>query len=212
MKLVIGNKNYSSWSLRAWILLTHFKLPFNEIRIPLFTDKTLEQMLDYCPAQRVPALIDENTQVWDSLAICEYINEQYLTGTGWPKEAVRRAYARSICAEMHAGFYAMREEMPMNCRRRPAKIQLSTNAENDIARIIAIWSDCLHQSTGPYLFDEFSIADAYFLPVVIRFSIYQIEVPHRIMNYMSAMMALESYQQWLNAAIDEKEVIACEEV
>ena len=158
------------------------------------------------------ALIDDETQVWDSLAICEYINEQYLAGKGWPKRLERRACARSICAEMHAGFYAMREEMPMNCRRRPAKIHLSANAKKDIERIIAICTDCLDQSTSQYLFDEFSIADAYFLPVVIRFYVYQIEVPKSIANYMSAMMALKSYQRWLNAAIEEKEVIACEEV
>ncbi|WP_448566792.1 glutathione S-transferase family protein [Thalassotalea ganghwensis] len=212
MKLVIGNKNYSSWSLRPWILLSHFNVSFEEIRIPLFTDDTLNNMANYCPNNKVPVLIDEDIHIWDSLAICEYINEQYLANKGWPIDIKQRAMARALCAEMHSGFMALREEMPMNCRRQASKIAYSSAAQRDIERIIAVWSDCLSRSKGDYLFDTFSIADAYFLPIVIRFTIYQVDVPTNISNYIACLMKLPAYQDWLSAAKIESEVIACEEI
>ena len=212
MKLVIGNKNYSSWSLRPWVLLSHFNVPFSEHRITLFTDDMKQNMSELCPNDKVPVLIDNHHKIWDSLSICEYINEAYLSNNAWPAAPLARAKARSICAEMHSGFNALRHEMPMNCRRTTAKIPLSDNALSDIKRIIELWNDCLSQSEGDFLFDNFSIADAFYLPVVVRFSIYSINVPSNIQRYMNTMLALPAYQQWHSAAKSEIEIIECEEV
>lgn len=212
MKLIIGNKNYSSWSLRSWILLSYFEQHFSEHKITLFTDDMKAKMNNYCPNYKVPVLIVEQHQIWDSLAICEYLNEEKLENKAWPSLPLVRAKARSICAEMHSGFNAMRHEMPMNCRRNKGSIVLTDAAQNDIKRIISIFSDCLSTSNGPFLFGNFSIADAFYLPVVIRFDIYNISVPVIIRTYMDQMIALPAYQRWLNAAKDEAEVIECEEV
>lgn len=212
MKLIIGNKNYSSWSLRPWILLSYFEQTFSEHKITLFTDDMTTNMSDYCPNYKVPVLIIEQHKIWDSLAICEYLNEEKLDNKAWPAQALLRAKARSICAEMHSGFNAMRNEMPMNCRRAKGEIVLTEAAQQDVNRIITIWSDCLNQSSGPFLFDKFTIADAYYLPVVIRFDIYNISVPAAIRTYMEHMLALPAYQLWLNAAKAEPEIIDCEEV
>lgn len=212
MQLVIGNKNYSTWSLRPWLLLTHFDIHFDEHFIALFQDNMLDKMQDYCPNNKVPVLIDNQQKIWDSLAICEYINEQYLQGNGWPNEPQKRAIARAICAEMHSSFFSLREEMPMNCRRIPAKIALTSQAQQDIERIKDLWTECLSQHSGGYLFDQFSIADVFFMPVVVRFTIYQIPVSAKIQTYIDNMLSLPAYQLWLNDAINEKYVIEEEEV
>ena len=211
MQLVIGNKNYSSWSLRPWLLLSQFEIKFDEHFISLFTNNMLQAMKDYCPNNKVPVLIDEQVSVWDSLAICEYINEQHLDNKAWPSEIKSRATARAICAEMHSGFFAIRNEMPMNCRRSPSSIELTTAAHNDIERINTIWQDCLAQHKGTFLFDEFSIADAFFMPVVVRFTIYKISVSNEIQKYMDSMLSLPAYRKWLNDAIKEPQIIAEEE-
>lgn len=212
MKLIIGNKNYSSWSLRPWMLLSYFNQTFSEHKITLFTDDMEAKMSNYCPNYKVPVLITEQQRIWDSLAICEYLNEEKLDKKAWPSSPLVRAKARSICAEMHSGFNAMRHEMPMNCRRNKGSIMLTDSAQNDIKRIIAIFSDCLNTSKGPFLFGNFTIADAFYLPVVIRFDIYNISVPIVIKTYMDQMIALPAYQLWLNEAKNESEVIECEEV
>jgi len=212
MQLVIGNKNYSSWSLRPWLLLSQFNIKFDEHFISLFSDNMLEAMKEYCPNNKVPVLIDDHARVWDSLAICEYINEQYLDNKAWPSDRISRATARAICAEMHASFFAVREEMPMNCRRSPSSIELTSNAYKDIERIQTIWQDCLAQHKGKFLFDEFSIADAFFMPVVVRFTIYQIAVSKEIQQYMDEMLSLPAYKKWLKGAINETQIIEEEEV
>jgi len=211
MQLVIGNKNYSSWSLRPWLLLTQFDITFDEHFISLFTDNMLQAMQDYCPNNKVPVLIDEQLSIWDSLAICEYINEQCLDQKAWPSDTQLRATARSICAEMHSGFFSIRAEMPMNCRRKPSKIELSAGAINEIERIKEIWQACLTPHQGDFLFENFSIADAFFMPIVVRFHIYQIAVSEEINRFMNTMLSLPSYQQWLNDAKNEQQVIAEEE-
>ncbi len=212
MELVIGNQNYSSWSLRPWVLLKQFNIEFTQRKIALFTDKTLQEMSSVCPNNKVPVLIDQQEKIWDSLAICEYINEQYLHGKAYPEKALDRAKARSICAEMHTSFFALRSEMPMNCRRTPKAINYSQDCQNDINRILAIWQECLAQSSGPCLFGAFSIADAFYLPVVSRLHSYQVTVPENIKNYMNHMLTLPAYQLWLEAAKAEQEVIEDGEV
>ena len=223
MELVIGNKNYSSWSLRPWLLLTYFEVKFSEIHIKLFSDDMHDKMEKYCPNKKVPVLIDNkissNFKVWDSLAICETINEQYLDGRALPKNINERVLARSICSEMHAGFFALRNELPMNCRRKPSSIKLTEAVQQDISRVIQIWLNCLslhNESLGEdnnqFLFGEFSIADAYFMPVVSRFNSYAIEVPQQVKQYINKMLSLPAYQQWKKAAESEKEVIAVAEI
>jgi glutathione S-transferase len=223
MQLVIGNKNYSSWSLRPWLLLTYFEVTFSEIHIKLFSEEMHEKMKKYCPNKKVPVLIDrqiaEGFTVWDSFAICEYINEQYLNGQAWPDEINSRAYARSICSEMHGGFVPLRNEMPMNCRRKQTPIKLSNAAKEDISRIIEIISSCLSTYSDSqkikdnyFLFGKFSIADAYFMPVVSRFNSYAIEVPHQVEQYIKRMLSLPAYQKWQTAAESEKEIIAVAEI
>jgi glutathione S-transferase len=224
MKLIIGNKNYSSWSLRAWLLMRHFNVDCSEQYIRLFSDNMKEQMTEFCPNYKVPVLIDENKnelghtkviKIWDSLAICEYVNEQYLDGKAWPESIAQRAIARSICAEMHAGFFNFRQELPMNCRRTPATIVYSLETQQEINRIIALLQECLltrYQTSEGFLFGKFSIADAYYMPVVSRFTSYQIVVPDDIKQYMELMLTLPAYQQWQALAEQEVEVIESGEV
>ena len=213
MQLIIGNKNYSSWSLRPWLLMEHFSLAFEERQRWLFTAQMKEEMQRFSPSLKVPVLVDNGLTIWDSLAICEYLNDQYLEGKGWPQAVADKALARSICAEMHAGFFAVREEMPMNVRRAIAPITLSEQAMSEITRIIAIFSQCLDaHPEGDYLFGEFSIADAFFMPIVIRFSIYQIEVPRSVEQYLDRMLNLPAYKTWQADAMAEKAVIEVAEV
>jgi glutathione S-transferase len=223
MKLVIGNKNYSSWSLRPWLLMTHYQLTFTEQRIKLFADDMKEKMSGVCPNFKVPVLVEESINninnskltVWDSLAICEYINEKYLAGKAWPSNLEQRAKARSICAEMHGGFFSLRDELPMNCRRKISSLKVTNNTQADINRIIELWQQCLSKNSNTtkstFLFGDFSIADAYYMPIVARFNSYQIEVPTLVRRYMDTMLALPAYQQWYEAAKQENEVIDCEE-
>jgi glutathione S-transferase len=218
MKLVIGNKNYSSWSLRPWILLRHFTIPFDEQNINLFADNMREQMEPFCPNFKVPALMDYDINVWDSLAICEYINDSYLDNAGWPKDLQERAQARAISAEMHAGFIHLRSELPMNCRRTPSPITLSEGAKDDIKRINEILQKYLsavtthNEDDDTFLFGAFSVADAMYLPVLSRFQSYQIEVPPIVQQYMKLMLKLPSYKQWLRSAVAEVEVISDSEI
>lgn len=209
MQLIIGNKNYSSWSLRPWLLMQHFSVPFSEQPIWLFSDQMTAQMLQHSPSLKVPVLQDKELKIWDSLAICEYINEQYLANKAWPQAAGTRATARSICAEMHSGFFAIRSEMPMNCRRTPGPIDLSAPAQLEIKRIISIFNQCLSANAeeNSFLFGDFSIADAFFMPIVIRFTSYQITIPEVVQQYFTKMLALEAYQPWLEQAVAESAVI-----
>ncbi len=214
MQLVIGNKNYSSWSLRPWMLLQHFDIAFDEQYIWLFSAQMRSDMQRYSPSLKVPVLIDDGLKVWDSLAICEYISEQYLQGNGWPIAVSERSLARSICAEMHSGFNAIRSEMPMNCRREPSAIALTNQALLEIKRVIEIFNQCLEQSsnTGDFLFGEFSIADAFYMPIVARFNCYAIDVPNNVNKYMQTMLELPAYRHWLMQAKSEEAVIEAAEI
>jgi len=212
MELIIGNKNYSSWSLRGWLMLEGFNLPFEEKKLLLFTDEFYHTLGDYHAADKVPVLVDEEVTVWDSLAICEYINERYLNGKGWPDNYADRALARSVSNEMHSGFFGVRNEMPMNCRAK-RRVDLSDQALKDIARIDQLWTSLrtAHADKGPWLFGDFSIADVMYAPVVLRFRTYAIKVSDISQTYCNAIYNHPSVQLWLEGALLEKEIVTEDE-
>lgn len=214
MKLIIGNKNYSSWSLRAWFMLSAFDLSFEEIRVPLYTKDSTAGLNKYSAAAKVPVLQDNDAVIWDSLAICEYISEQYLAGRGWPADVLTRAEARSCSAEMHSSFFALRESMPMNCRAMNRKVSSSPNLEKDIRRIDSMWSDLRQRyaKNGPWLFGDFCIADCMYAPVVMRFATYNVDVSQASKDYMHSLRAHPAIQTWLQQAKAEVETIESEEV
>ncbi|MHA7880345.1 MAG: glutathione S-transferase family protein [Saccharospirillum sp.] len=213
LTLVIGNKNYSSWSLRAWLLLRTFGVHFQEVRIPLDTADTPILMAQYSPNKRVPVLWIGPVQVWDSLAIAETVNERYLQGAGWPKDPDLRALGRSACAEMHSGFMALRQAMPMNCRRTVHRFEPDAATVADIQRMDELLQQCLSASEGPYLLGaHFSIADAFFAPVAYRLHGYRIQVSEPVLQWVHHLFQLPSLQAWHSAACAETEVIEAEEV
>jgi glutathione S-transferase len=215
LTLVIGNRNYSSWSLRAWLWIRQRGLSFDEVRVPLFEEETDAQLADYFSGSKVPVLIHGDRTIWDSLAILEYLNETFPHTMGWPEQAAARAMARSITAEMHSSFFALREALPMNCRRPVAAIELTEPVQNDIDRILSIWQKCReqHHQHGPWLFGHtFSIADAFYAPVVMRFHSYAVPVESFAADYMEAVIWEPAMQEWLAAAAEETEVIEEEEI
>jgi len=213
MELVIGNKNYSSWSLRGWLMLKGFDIPFTEIKLPLRTDIFTQQIGQYTAARKVPALIDGDIQVWDSLSICEYINETYLDGKGWPLSTSDRALARSISCEMHSGFFNLRAEMPMNCRAKRS-MQPSDLALEEIKRIDNIWATCREKSStqGEWLFGDFSIADIMYAPVALRFATYQTKLSDLSSDYVTSVLNHPAVIEWTDEAMGEEEIIQAEEV
>ena len=209
LSLVIGNKNYSSWSLRPWFLMKYFGIPFSEIRIPLWQKTTEKALKPYSPTLKVPVLIHATLTVWDSLAICEYISENFLSGKGWPGETEARAVARSISAEMHSGFFDLRDEMPLNCRKRFDNLKISSKASSEVDRIEQIWSQCRgkYGTSGPWLFGEFTIADCMFSPIVLRFITYGVKLNDRCSKYADAICAHPAIVDWLESAKLETEII-----
>ncbi|HEX7026144.1 MAG TPA: glutathione S-transferase family protein [Gammaproteobacteria bacterium] len=214
MKLIIGNKNYSSWSLRPWLLLSAFDIPFEEVRVPLYIASTRAELAKYTDAGKVPVLHDKDIVVWDSLAICEYVSEQYLNGRGWPSDTAARAEARACCAEMHSGFFALRESMPMNCRASGRRVAMTPDLEKDIARIDGLWTELRkkYSAAGPWLFGAFSIADCMFAPVAFRFNTYRTEMPEACGRYVKQILQHPKVTQWLVDAVKEPETIASSEV
>ena len=212
LTLVIGNKNYSSWSLRPWVLLKHFGIAFDEVRIPLFQSESSQRLRENSPSGRVPVLRDGKLAlaIWDSLAICEYLAEKFPQYPLWPTSTEARAVARSVSAEMHSGFSALRENMSMNCRKHLPGKGRAPGVQDDIDRITAIWRDCRNSygAGGDMLFGKFSIADAMFAPVVFRFITYGVDTDPVSAAYVKAMQALAPMQDWLAAARAEVEVIA----
>lgn len=201
-KLVIANKAYSSWSLRPWILLAHFKIPFEEVVIPMAEPGTRAEMLKYAPTGKCPSLHDGRISVWESLAIMEYVAELHPEKAIWPRGKAARAHARSLASEMHAGFRALREDAPCNFRRAPKALALSDAARDDIARIEAAWAHARETfgEAGPFLFGRFSAADAMFAPVVNRLHVYAVPVAPATLAYMEAMMALPAWKAWISGA------------
>ncbi|WP_221796997.1 glutathione S-transferase family protein [Oceanobacter mangrovi] len=217
MELLIGNKNYSTWSLRGWLMLKAWDIPFNEHQYVLDTDDFRAQLAKYPQAAgMVPLLIDnqdgDELLVWDSLAICEYINEQYLDGKGWPANAAARARARSVAAEMHSGFNAIRNELPMNLRAQ-RKVELSAAAHQNIARINQLWTELREQykAQGPYLFGEFSIVDVMFAPVVFRFPSYGITLQPLAEQYAQTLRSHPAMQLWLELSKLETDIVEKDE-
>lgn len=209
--LVIGNKNYSSWSLRPWLLLRHAGVAFDEVRLPLDTPEFHARIGDWSPTGRVPVLHDQGLVVWDSLAICEYANERWLRGSGWPDDAGQRAVARAVAAEMHSGFPALRTQLPMNCRREPRERHWDAAAQRDIDRIVSLWTQLLDASGGEFLFGRFGIVDAMFAPVCVRIRGYGVPLPEVAAGYVEAVYALPAMSDWLMAARGESERVAQDE-
>jgi len=212
LTLVIGNKNYSSWSLRPWILMKHLGLPFDEKLVRLYTPESKDELLKHGPSGRVPILHHGDITVWDSLAICEYVAE--ISGKGWPKSPAARAVARSVSAEMHSGFTNLRMEWPMNARARNRRTPMTPGLEADIDRIEEIWLDCRRRfgSEGPWLFGEFSIADAMYAPVVLRFNTYGTQISENARWYIATVIEDRFLQEWVLASKSEPWEIEASEV
>lgn len=211
LTLVIGNRNYSSWSLRPWMLLRALGLPFREVQVQLDTPEFRAEIARWSPAGRVPVLRDGNLCIWDSLAICEYVCE--IAGRGWPRDRLARAHARSISAEMHSGFHALRSQWPMNVRAHRRRTTMTPELAADIARIDAIWADCRdrHAPQGPWLFGEYSVADAMYAPVVMRFRTYGAQLGVSAAAYHAHALADPILAEWIAAGEREPWIIAADE-
>ena len=207
--LVIGNKNYSSWSLRPWLLMRQAGLEFDEIRVPLYVAGSKDTLRRYGPSAKVPVLLDGELTVWDSLAIAEYLAERHPERGLWPADVAQRALARSISAEMHSGFAALRSNMGMNCRGFFPGLGRSVEVAADIERIQRMWTDCRQRfgASGPYLFGTFTVADAMYSPVALRFKTYAVQLSTIAQQYANTVLALRALQEWVEAARAETEVI-----
>jgi glutathione S-transferase len=207
--LIIGNKNYSSWSLRAWLMLKQAGVEFEEIRIALDLPNTRRQILQYSPTGKVPVLLHNGITIWESIAIGEYIAEQFPDRQLLPVKAEVRAIARAIGAEMHAGFQPLRQQMPMDCRGRYPNSSMSPEVQADIDRITNLWRNCREQfgSKGDFLFGHFTLADAMYAPVTCRFVTYGVSLDAVSQAYIDTVWALPAMREWLAAAAIESEVI-----
>jgi glutathione S-transferase len=221
MKLLIGNKNYSSWSMRPWVMLTQFDIPFEEVmaRFDSFApdSRFKATVAALSPAGKVPILVeDDGLAVWDTLAIAEYVAEKFPHKQLWPRDVHRRARARSVCAEMHSGFGALRSAFGMNIEASLPEVGARVLAENaavraDVARVIQLWQDALAESGGPFLFGDYSIADAFYAPVVTRLRTYAVPVPSDAAAYMERALAAKGTAAWIRDALEEKEFLSFEE-
>jgi glutathione S-transferase len=219
MQLYIGNKNYSSWSLRPWLLMTHAGIAFEEIKLRLDFDADSpfkKSLAAITPTGRVPVLVDEGFAVWDTLAIAEYLAEKYPAKQLWPVQPLARARARSLCAEMHSGFTALRSHCPMNVEASLPHIGSKVQAEQpdvvrDLARIGSMWEGQLDEHGGPFLFGAFSIADAFFAPVCSRIKTYALAVPARVAAYVEHIHALPAMQAWVKDARAEDDFLDFDE-
>lgn len=207
--LVIGNKNYSSWSLRAWLALKRCDIAFDEVVIPLTTPGFKEQIREHSKAGLVPILKHNGLIIWETLAICEYLAETFPGAGLWPQAPAARAYCRSVSNEMHAGFVALRTHMPMDIRNTYRRDDTNPTVEADIQRIVDIWHDCRTRfgQGGPYLFGAYSIADAMFAPVVSRFETYGVDLPETAATYRDTVLCNGNMQAWQAAAAKEPWVI-----
>jgi glutathione S-transferase len=205
--LVIGNKNYSSWSMRPWLVLVAFGIGFKEVMVLLDRDDTASNIAAYSASGRVPVLLAGSITVWDSLAICEYLAEQFPELHLWPQDVAARATARSVCAEMHSGFGGLRSAMSMNIKARFPGRGRTAAAQADIGRISEIWEECLSRfGHHEFLFGEFSIADAFFAPVVMRFRTYGVALAPALNAYCERVLAHPAVARWISEALAETEV------
>ena len=214
LQLIIGNKNYSSWSFRPWLAMKVADIAFEETLIPLDAPDFKSRVTALGGAGRVPVLIDGATRVWESLAILEYLAEKFPAAALWPRDPQARAHARAIAAEMHAGFQPLRRDFPMNIRRPVKARPPEAAAAADAARIDAIWNECRARfgAAGPFLYGAFGAADAMYAPVVWRFHTYAIEVSAAARSYMQALMALPAWREWREAARGETWVLPHDEI
>jgi glutathione S-transferase len=212
LTLVIGNKNYSSWSMRPWIAMKATGIAFTDRVISLNDPEFRPTLLKLTPAGKVPVLLDGDLHVWESLAILDYLAEKFPAAGLWPQDSAARARARSIVAEMHAGFLALRRHCPMNFWRPVARRDLPADVAANVKRIDTMWSECLARSGGPFLFGTFSAADAMYAPVVSRFHTYDVTVGDTSRRYMDAVMGLPAWADWKRAALDEPWVLPEDEV
>jgi glutathione S-transferase len=209
MKLVIGDKNYSSWSMRPWLVLRHFGIAFEEVVIQLAEEQSKASILAHSPSGKVPCLItDDGVTVWDSLAICETLAERYPQHAMWPRDAAARGRARSISAEMHSGFGDLRTNMWMNIRASFPGKGATPETRADVARIDAMWRECLETSGGPFLFGEFGIADAMYAPVVMRFNTWQPKLSEAADAYARRVTEHPAVAAWISDALRETHDIA----
>jgi len=220
LRLFIGNKNYSSWSMRPWVLLTQAGIPFEEVAVRFDSfdaDSTFKKTLTgVTPTAKVPVLVDGELAIWDTLAIAEYVAEQFPDKKLWPQDRAARARARSICAEMHSGFTGLRGNCPMNIEASLPEIGALVWRDKpavraDLQRIVTMWTALLQEHGGPMLFGEFSVADAYFAPVCMRLRTYALPVPQAVADYINRVVALPGVQGWITGALAEKDFLDFEE-
>lgn len=219
MQLIIANKNYSSWSLRPWLLMTALEIPFEEVKLRLDFEEGSEFkrfLAGYTPAGRVPVLVDEGFAVWETPAIVEYLAEKFPAKPIWPADAKARARARSVCAEMHAGFVALRQHFPMNIEASLPEVGRRVLASEpavvrDVQRIVQMWTQLLDASGGPFLFGGFSNADAYFAPVCTRLRTYGVPVPPAVQAYVDRVWSLPAMQAWVREAMAEQDFLDFDE-
>lgn len=222
LKLFIGNKNYSSWSMRPWVLLQQAGIPFEEVLVrfgpdPFASNSSFKQaVLAVNPVGRVPVLVDDGFAVWDTLAIAEYLAEKFPEKQLWPQDVLARARARSVCAEMHSGFGALRSACPMNIEAPLAQTGAiiwrdQPAVRSDLQRIVTMWTELLEQHKGPMLFGQFSIADAYFAPVCMRINTYGLPLPADLAAYVARVSALPGVKAWVEGALAEHDFIDFDE-
>ncbi|WAF87063.1 glutathione S-transferase family protein [Metapseudomonas otitidis] len=208
LNLVIGNKNYSSWSLRAWLAIELTGAAYDETLIPLFQPDSRQRLLTHSPTGKVPVLLTETDgAIWDSLSIGEYLAERFPEAGLWPRDVAARALARSVCAEMHSGFMTLRSHMPMDMARRQALDTVPAEVEADIQRVVALWAECRRRFDlgGPYLFGQPSLADAFFAPVASRLRSYAVALPDEAAAYVETLYQWPAFQRWYQAALEEAE-------
>jgi glutathione S-transferase len=205
LTLYIGNKNYSSWSLRAWLALKHVGTPFKEVVIPLDGPGKTTSILAHSPSGKVPALRYGEMVVWDSLAIGEYLADEFHQAHLWPTERVARATARSASAEMHSGFPNLRSQLPMNIRRPPFVLRRTPEVEAEVGRIVSLWGECRRRfgAAGPFLFGKFTLADAMFAPVATRFRTYGVPLDETAAAYVATIHDLPAMREWIEASNHE---------
>ncbi|MDW5444229.1 glutathione S-transferase family protein [Polaromonas sp. SM01] len=222
LKLYIANKNYSSWSMRPWVLLKQAGIVFEEVMVRFGADpfsatsSFKKTVLAVSPGGRVPVLVDEGLAVWDTLAIAEYLAEKFPEKKLWPQDVKARARARSVCAEMHAGFGALRSACPMNIEAELSQTGAiiwrdQAAVRSDVERIVTMWTELLAQHKGPLLFGEFTIADAYFAPVCMRLKNYALPVPDHITDYVDRVCALPGVKAWIEDGLAEKDFVDADE-
>jgi len=214
LELIIGNKTYSGWSMRPWLALRHADAKFRETRVPLYIAGYKGKVLEHSPSGKVPALKHGAITLWDSLAICEYLAELFPAAKLWPAEAADRATARSMSAEMHSGFSAIRNALPFNCRAQGRHVALTAPVEEEVARVQSLWHSCRqhHAKTGPWLFGAFTIADAMFIPMALRFATYGVALGPIEQAYLDTILGHPPVQEWIAAARLESEVMEDNEV